>query len=175
MVSTVFAMPQAMEITLPPKDVDTATIEVKESNLLTVRVDSLGRYWWNIGRASENLPELLPSRKEKPDSVAYAFNEDTLRNLLVAQNRANDKLNTLVLIHPLANYGDMVNILDEIDVLERSWNDYTAKQKGIEVEDLMAGDKFSYRYATGIWEDRDSKITDEAVNQARTQGKLVGF
>ncbi len=175
MVSTVFAMPQAMEITLPPKNAEEETIEIAESNLLTIRVDSLGRYWWNIGKAAENLPELLPSRKEKPDSVAYAFNEDTLRNLLVAKNRANAKLSTLVLIHPLANYGDMVNILDEIDVLERSWNDFTAKQKGIEVEDLMAGDKFSYRYATGVWEDRDSRVTDEAVNQARAQGKLVGF
>ncbi|MDZ4724288.1 MAG: biopolymer transporter ExbD [candidate division Zixibacteria bacterium] len=174
MVSTVFSMPQAMEINLPPKEMedDPTIVEVKESNLLTLRVDAESRYWWNIGKPSENLPQLLPSNPNKPDSVAYAFYADTLQGLLVSRNRANDKLNTLVLIHKDADYEDMVNILDDIDVIERSWNAFTAKQKGVEPDELAKSDKFSYRYALGVWEERDDKIISESILAAQAEGKL---
>ena len=45
MVSTVFAMPQAMEINLPPIEED-EPVEIKESNLLTLYVDGESRFWW---------------------------------------------------------------------------------------------------------------------------------
>lgn len=173
MVSTVFSMPQAMEINLPPieKDVD---IEVKESNLLTIRVDSEGRFWWNMKTPTpENLPLLLPPDPQRPDTVPYRLWEDTLRGLLVAENRANPKLNTLILINKGASYADMVNILDEIDVIERSWNRYLADKLGKKVEDLTADDgKFSYRYAIGDWTDPDDRIQEAAIAQAQARGQL---
>jgi biopolymer transport protein ExbD len=173
MVSTVFSMPQAMEINLPPlEDIDT-DIEVKESNLLSIRVDGEGRFWWNMKTPSpDNLPILLPTATDTPDTVLYWFNADTLRGLLVEQNRANDKLNTLILINRDANYADMVNILDEIDVIERSWNKFTADGLGKKVEELTREEKFSYRYAIGDWEERDDKIMDAAIGQARERGEL---
>lgn len=173
MVSTVFAMPQAMEINLPPKEDVPIEIEVKESNLLTVHVDSNGRYWWHKAQVTAtNLPQLIPSSPNKPDSVAYMFNSDSTRNLLINLNRENPKLNTLILIHRDADYADLVNMLDEIDVLERSWNAYTAKQKGVAVKDLSGADKFSYRYATGKWEERDDKIMTDAQAAAQLRGLL---
>jgi len=172
MVSTVFSMPQAMEINLPPIE-DTDQIEVKESNLLSVRVDKDSRYWWNLKTPTpENLPLLLPSDPDKPDSVLYVLDADTLRSLLLEQNRANSKLNTLILIHRDANYADMVNILDEIDLIERSWNDYTAREKGVKVDELTKEEKFSYRYAIGDWEERDDKIINSAIQQAVERGEL---
>jgi len=172
MVSTVFAMPQAMEINLPPKDQETI-LEVKESNLLTIRVDGESRFWWNLKTATpDNLPLLLPSSKNKPDSVEYEFNADSLRSLLVTLNKDNSKLNTLILLNKGAKYSDMVNILDEVDVIERSWNDFTARSKGVKVDKLAKEDKFSYRYAIGDWEPRDDKIIEEAAAQARLRGQL---
>jgi biopolymer transport protein ExbD len=173
MVSTVFAMPQAMEINLPPDD-QIEEVEIKESNLLTVRVDGEGRFWWNLKTPSpDNLPLLLPSYPDTPDSVAYEFNADTLRGLLLTQNRENSKLSTLVLIHRDANYKDMVNILDEVDVIERSWNAYMMDSLGVKkVSELTKAQKFSYRYAIGDWEPRDDKIIDAAVNQAAEGGEL---
>ncbi|MCP4685409.1 MAG: biopolymer transporter ExbD [bacterium] len=168
MVSTVFAMPQAMEINLP-RTQDQPII--RESDLMTIRVDSESRFWWHLKTASPaNLPELLPS---SPGSVPYAFNADTVRGLLLERNRANSKLSTLVLIHPDACYEDMVNVLDEIDVIERSWNDYTAQQNDIDVEDLTETDgRFSYRYAIGDWETGDDKIMADAQAAARASGEL---
>ncbi len=164
MVSTVFAMPQAMEINLPPDEDKDEQVEIKESNLLTVRVDGENRYWWNLKRTSpENLPQLLPGLVDKPDTIAYVINPDTLRGLLLEQNRANSKLSTLVLIHREASYVDMVNILDEIDLLERSWNAYQAEQLGKEVKELVGDERFSYRYAIGEWEDRDERIVEAAL------------
>jgi hypothetical protein len=115
---------------------------------------------------------LLPTAKDTPDSIGYAFNPDTLRGLLVTQNKENSKLNTLILLHKEAKYADMVNILDEIDVIERSWNEFTARQKGIKADKLAKEDKFSYRYAIGDWEPRDDKIIQEAEAQAELRGQL---
>jgi len=172
MVTTVFAMPQAMEINLPPAD-QSEEVEVKESNLLSIRVDDQSRFWWNLKTPTpENLPMLLPSDPNKPDTVVYQLDPDTLQGLLLARNRENPKLNTLILIHRDANYADMVNILDEIDLIERSWNAFKAKELRIKVDELSKEDKFSYRYAIGDWERKDDKIIKEAIRQANERGDL---
>jgi len=172
MVSTVFSMPQAMEINLPPAEQE-EEVEIKESNLLTIRVDADSRYWWNLKTPTpENLPQLLPPNPGRPDTVAYALYSDTIRGLLVEQNRANSKLNTLVLIHRDARYEDMVNILDEIDIIERSWNQHTADRLGVKIYKIPKDQKFSYRYAIGKWESRDDKIMDAALPQAQQMGVL---
>jgi len=173
MVTTVFSMPQAMEINLPPID-EEEQVEVKESNLLTLRVDGDSRYWWNLKTPSpDNLPLLLPSAPiAADDSVTYELDTDTLRNLLITQNRANPKLNTLILIHRDASYADMVNILDEIDFLERSWNASVARTLDVKVDEIPKDQKFSYRYAIGDWEDRDNKIIEAAIVKAQQGGEL---
>lgn len=172
MVSTVFAMPQAMEINLPPADEQNDEVDIKASNVLSIRVDEDGRYWWNIGLPQDSLPRLLPSSTDKPDSVAYKLDSDTLQSLLIQRNRDNNKLNTLVLIHRDATYADMVDILDEIDFIERQWNAYTAQQLGIEVDKLPKDRKFSYRYAIGDWQPRDDKIISESIAAAMANGTL---
>src|SRR5210317_767795 len=65
MVTTVFAMPQAMEINLPPEEEIEKKVDIRASNLLTIRVDEDGRYWWNIGFVKpDSLPELLPTHPD---------------------------------------------------------------------------------------------------------------
>lgn len=170
MVTTVFAMPQAMEINLPPKDQE-EEIEIKESNLMTIRVDEAGRFWWNLKTPTpENLPNLLPPLGVS--DTTYVLNSDTLVGLFREQNTENPKLNTLVLIHRDGNYADFVNILDDIDRLERSWNAFTANKLGKKVEDLTKDEKFSYRYAVGKWESRDDKIIASALEKARERGEI---
>ncbi len=164
MVSTVFSMPQAMEINLPPKEQE-APVEVAESNLLTLRIDGANQFFWNVGNPAKNLPQMIPSQKGTPDGK-YAVNDDSLRTLLKNLNFDNPKLNTLILIRKDARYNSMVDILDEIDLLERSWNAAKAKQLGKKVDQLTPEEKFSYRYAIGDWEDSDDRII-EAAMQAR--------
>ncbi len=156
MVTTVFSMPQAMEVNLPPaSDED---VEVADSKLLTLRVDDESRFYWNMGR---DLP--IPMRT------------DSLRTLLVGQNREIPKLNTLIIIHKDAKYKTMVDILDEIDLIERSFNVATAKELGVTLKEFndpkhdryqeFQQKKFSYRYAMKPWEDGDSRRIEKVLSE----------
>lgn len=156
MVTTVFSMPQAMEINLPPAD-QKEELKIRESNVLTIHVDENNRYYWNIGR---DLPKALPS--------------DSLRDMLVRESKANAELNTLIIIHAKARYRAMVDILDEIDLIERSFNAATAKRLGVSLKefndpqnkryDEFREQKFSYRYAIAPWEDRDTRIMEKVTS-----------
>jgi len=167
MVTTVFSMPQAMEINLPPEK-DTESVEVAESKLLTIRIDGEDRFFWNIGDPAKNLPQLIPSDRPAGDTLGYEVDSDSLRSVLVNLNRDIPKLNTLILIKNDARYNSMVDILDEIDLLERSWNAQRARDLGKKVDELNKDEKFSYRYAMGKWEDRDDRIVQAAL--AATMG-----
>jgi biopolymer transport protein ExbD len=156
MVTTVFAMPQAMEVNLPPaSDED---VEIAESKLLTLRVDDENRFYWNMGK---DLP--IPMKT------------DSLRTLLVAKNKEIPKLNTLIIIHKDAKYKTMVDILDEIDLIERSFNTATAKELDVTLKEFndskhdryqeFQKKKFSYRYAMKPWEDSDSRRIDKVLSQ----------
>nr|MBN2278880.1 biopolymer transporter ExbD [candidate division Zixibacteria bacterium] len=170
MVTTVFSMPQAMEINLPTEK-ETDTIEVAESRLLTIRIDQEDRFFWNIGDPAKNTPQLMPSVLPAGDTLGYLVSADSLRNLLVNLNHDIPKLNTLILINNEARYNSMVDILDEIDLLERSWNAQIAKGLGKKVEELSPEEKFSYRYAMGKWEDTDDRIVQYALNVAQGGGE----
>jgi len=156
MVTTVFSMPQAMEVNLPPASNE--DLKIPEKNLLTLHVDEDGRFYWNIGT---ELP--IPMRA------------DSLRTLLVDQNKGNAKLNTLIIINKDAKYKTMVDILDEIDLIERSFNAATAKDMGVTLKEFndpkndryeeFQARKFSYRYAMKPWEDRDSRMIEKVLSQ----------
>jgi len=96
MLTSVFSRPQTMEINLPPEE---STVEVAESNLLTLRVDSAGTVYWNVG-------------VEPPARVAFK----DLRPLLVERNKNNPKLITLVKVDREGTYTMMVDIMDELNL-----------------------------------------------------------
>lgn len=96
MLTSVFSRPQTMEINLPPEETQ---VEVAESNLLTLRIDSTGTIFWNVG--VEPL-----KRVEFKD----------LRNLLVERFKNNPNLITLLKVHREGTYIMMVDIMDELNV-----------------------------------------------------------
>jgi biopolymer transport protein ExbD len=157
MVTTVFSMPQAMEVNLPPAQEDEEVLKIKDSNLLTLHIDEDDKFYWNIGR---ELP--VPMRV------------DSLRTLLVDKNKENAKLSTLITIHKDARYKTMVDVLDEIDLIERSFNAATAEEMGVTPKEFndpkhdryeeFKASKFSYRYAMAPWEDRDSRIIEKVLS-----------
>lgn len=98
MLTTVFSKPQTMELNLPPSDVP---VEVGESSLLTLRADSTGAIYWNIGT-------------EKPKKILFK----ELRPLLLERIKANPKLITLVKVDREGTYGLMVDIMDELNLAD---------------------------------------------------------
>lgn len=173
MVTTVFSMPQAIEVNLPPAEPGKPPPEVLMENVLTVRVDQNNRFWWHLGLASaRNVPQPLTVQTAMESTHGTATPDTALGSLLVAQNLALDNLNTLVLIHPDADFETMVTILDEIELSERIINQRRASSQGITVEELPTDWRFSYRYAVGDWDNKDNRIARMALDSARQKGVL---
>jgi len=119
MLTSVFSRPQTMEINLPPEE---TTVEVAESNLLTLRVDSTGGIYWNVGT-------------ELPKQVTFKG----LRPLLLERNKNNPKLITLIKVDREGTYDMMVNIMDELNL---------ANITRFSLAPMMPGDKALIKKAT---------------------------
>jgi hypothetical protein len=77
MVTTVFSMPQAMEVNLPPKEEDDTKLKIKESNVLTLHIDENDRYYWNIGR---DLPVPMRPDCERCWSAKIRLTPNSIRS-----------------------------------------------------------------------------------------------
>jgi biopolymer transport protein ExbD len=97
MLTTVFSKSQTMEINLPPDD--KVTVEVAESNLLTLMIDSNGSIFWNMG-------------SEAPQKIEFS----ALRPFLLERNQSNSKLITLIKVDREGTYKMMVDIMDELNL-----------------------------------------------------------
>ena len=89
--------PQTMELNLPPEN--ETTVEVAESNLLTLRVDKDGAVYWSIGI-------------EPPQKIEFK----DLNKFLKERNASNPKLITLVKVDREGTYTMMVDLMDELNV-----------------------------------------------------------
>jgi hypothetical protein len=146
---------------------------VAECKLLQLRIDGDNHFFWNICNPADSLPQLIPSMTPPGDTTGYKVDTDSLRNVLKNLNFDIPKLNTLILIRENAKYNSMVDILDEIDLLERSWNAAKAEQLNKEVEDLTKEERFSYRYAMGEWNERDDRIVADALRKFVEAGGVI--
>ncbi len=167
MVTTVFAMPQAMEINLPPKDDNTQEerVKVKESNLMRLYVDKNNDFYYQIGGERQSGQDI---------KVPWAIPADSVRSLLYTYAKERYFLNTLVLIHPDAVYSRMVDVLDEIEVVEDAlrrdetfMQAYLAEMKAKE-PDIQ---RYSFRYSIDHWGERQNKMFDEKVYGQRGGGE----
>lgn len=124
MVTTIFSMPQAMEVNLPPSS---NPVPVAESRLLTLRIDGEGNLYWNMAR-------------ETPQPIPF----DSLRNLLLRKNKEQPKLVTLVKIQKEAKYFRMVDVIDEIQIVERLIKE--------------TNPNFSYRFSLSPFSEYDKRV-----------------
>jgi len=95
MVTTVFRLPQAMELTLP--EIDTPPVKVAASNVVTLYVYNDGEMVFRIGNDGPLEP------------ISFTILRETLHDMV----RQNDKLITLVKFDRQTPYHWMVDVLDE--------------------------------------------------------------
>ncbi len=151
MVSTIFAEPQAMEINLPPKEANETESKVKESELMTLRIDAKDRIFWALGTST-------------PDTVSLA----RLPQLLMDSLYSMPKMITLVKISKSAHYSRMVDILDRIELVEyrikerqkAQWERQGGRPSGKEGED------FSYSFSMAPWTRLDTKMVAQATGES---------
>src|SRR6266480_1203163 len=97
MVTTVFRQPQALEISLPPKD---AKVEVAQSNVMTLRVLPGPRIYWSVG-----------TEPYKKVADVKALGQQVATFL-----KANPKLVVLIKIARDCKYQTMVDIIDQLEI-----------------------------------------------------------
>ena len=100
MVTTVFRQPQALEISLPPKD---AKVEVAQSNVMTLRVLPGPKIFYSIGD-----PKVNPYKKAKDNKE--------LAQIVGTESKANPKLVVVIKIARDAKYEVMVDIIDQLQI-----------------------------------------------------------
>ena len=97
MMTTVFRLPQTLEINLPPKDVN---IKVGESNLLILRVDDKMQMYWNVGF-------------DVPNKIKW----EELNKFLKNKRAENPRFNVVIKIDKKSQYHMMIDIIDELRVV----------------------------------------------------------
>src|SRR5678815_211612 len=97
MLTTVFRLPQAMELNLPPKD---AEVDVAESNVIMLYVYGDGQIVYRIGT----------------DGPLEPVEFTGLRKMIADMVKQNDKLITLVKFERSTPYHWMVDVIDEFIV-----------------------------------------------------------
>jgi biopolymer transport protein ExbD len=102
MVTTVFRTPQALEINLPPKDVQ---IPIAQNHILFIKVLAGDRMFWNMG-----------DDKSKPAGLTLA----QLPPVIKSHHAADDKLVVVIKVDKEAAFHNMVDIIDELDLAKMS-------------------------------------------------------
>ncbi len=101
MFTTTMAEPQVMEMRVPPEQVD---VKVKQSLLFTIYVRNDNLLFYSLG-----MGDPLPTTIDKIRGMAEKYN--------LAEGSRNELITALKIEHK-ANYGLVVNILDELNVSE---------------------------------------------------------
>jgi biopolymer transport protein ExbD len=144
MVTTRFYTPQAMEINLPPLEAEDTAIPVGKSYLINLLVDSQGRLFWAFGT----------------DKPRYFEEELALRDSLISWNqRAPDRMVTVVKIDTGARYSRMVDLIDEIQVTERIFQ--------------QVDSDYSYRFSIVDMTQYDLKQLEEAKKALGLGGEVT--
>ncbi len=115
MFTTTMLKPQIMEIRVPP---ETVPIDVKASALLSIFVTDSNNVYWRMG---EDEPEEIVLKETEEGKTTYP-----LRRVVIDKNLEPELLNetiTSLKVAPKANYGFVVNILDELNLAEQAVKD----------------------------------------------------
>ena len=102
MFTTTMAAPQVMEMSIPPEM--NVEIKVNQNELLTIRVRDDGKIFWNM--ATDD-----PQPVQLKDIQKIAENENL-------RPEVQNKLITVLKVSENASYGELVSILDELNLAE---------------------------------------------------------
>lgn len=126
MLTTTFAKPHIMQLTMPVKDRDNVT-EVGRSHALTILLGQAHKVYYYFGlHAPADLSVPVPTLHTTD------FGPKGIRQVLLARGRQQPAPVVLIKAGPQAKYQDMVNILDEMNITD---------QKKYALTDLTAADR----------------------------------
>lgn len=148
MVTTVFSRPLRMEISLPPKPepgTEPPAVKIGESKLLQIFVDKFDSLYFQTGEGMK-----------QPDKINFS----ELSTMIDEKNRNIPGFVMVLKMDQAASYAMMVNLIDEIQSVERAINSEIAilKQTDPNLEDFSV--RFSLQDMTA-WDEHVLGIVAE--------------
>ena len=138
MFTTTMAAPQTMEMSIPPEW--KAQVEVRQSELLTIRVRGDAKIFWNIG--SDDPQEIKLNKLKRVAEVENL--KEKVRNRLITSLKISED----------APYGLIVNILDELNLAEVTITETLTQFKNDKGEPM----KRSRKFTISTFDDSDTKL-----------------
>lgn len=153
MVTTVFSSPLSMEISLPPKpkEGDPPPRPVAESKLLQMFVDKDDSLYYQIG-----------ADMKQPEKVSFKELGETINE----KNRNVSRLVMVLKMDQASSYGIMVDIIDQIQAVERAINTELAAAR--QVDPSVTQEDYSVRFSL-----QDMTAWDEYVLGIVKEGGTV--
>jgi biopolymer transport protein ExbD len=148
MFTTTMAEPQVMEMKVPPEV--HSDVQVKESLLLTIYVRNDNKIMYMMGMENEFATEIA-LEKIKPLAEQLNLEKDKFNELITALK-----------VEEKANYGIIVNLLDELNLAEVKISEEIAKT--LDEEGNPAARKRKFAIST-VSEDDKVKMYPEGVPQ----------
>ena len=128
MLTTTFAKPNVMQLTMPAKpQADDQTTVLKASKAMTIMLGSGHQVYYYFGLNAPTDPSV-----PVPTLHTTNFGPRGIRQALLARGRQRPAPVVLLKAGPRAKYGDMVDILDEMNI---------TNQKKYALTDLTAADR----------------------------------
>ena len=113
MLTTTFAKPRVMQLTMPIKD-QNQTTDVGRSHAMTIMLGAGHRVFYYFGLNAPADPSV-----PMPTLHATDFGPRGIRQALLARSRQQPALVVLIAAGPRAKYRDIVNILDEMNITDQ--------------------------------------------------------
>jgi biopolymer transport protein ExbD len=152
MFTTTLAEPQVMEMHVPPEM--TTTIKVKQSLLYTIYVRNDNKIFYALG-----MGDPLPTTIDKLRAMSQKYN--------LAEGSKN-QLITALKVEEKANYGTVVNILDELNLSETYITQQITKDKDADGNPVKRERKFTI---ASITPEEKAKLYGGAVPAPTGGGK----
>lgn len=148
MFTTTMAAPQVMEMSIPPEVL--VNVEVKASQLLTIRVRDDGKIFWNIG---DDEPEEIKLAKIREMAERENLKKD-VRNKLITSLKVSDE----------APYGLVVNILDELNLAEIKISDVITHE---ETDEKGNPAKRTRKFTIARFDEKDAELISKDSLQTK--------
>jgi len=113
MLTTTFAKPRVMQLTMPVKDRDNVT-EVGRSHAMTILLGQAHKVYYYFGLHAPADPSVPVPTLHTTD-----FGPHGIRQVLLARGRQQPAPVVLIAAGPRAKYSDMVDILDEMNITDQ--------------------------------------------------------
>jgi biopolymer transport protein ExbD len=126
MLTTTFAKPTMMQLTMPVKDLNHTT-DIRPAHAMTIILGSGHQAYYYFGLARPDDPSV-----PVPTLHTTNFGPKGIRQALLARGRQQPEPVVLIKAGPRAKYSDMVDILDEMNI---------TAQKKYAITDLTAADR----------------------------------